>query len=515
MINPSIRELNPFGIGIEGIWLVKYDRSEPINLLSQFLEISIFQGLFTPIISAEMLIYDPIGLFVHYPMTGEESIIVRFRETAGRSTAENTSLFSRFPFGSPTLTSLDSRTFYFKITGIREIKPADNARESSYVLELASEEIHESSRIKVSHCYTEQSLSKSVEEFYFQYIDLEARERVSTPNFGFYRKQLYTDAGEATEALPSHVIIPNLRPFNAVEYFRKKAIAKDSKRYHTWVFFENFYGFFFTTIQSIIEDQIASFGKQIQNKKFVYNSNFELSSDTEDSTQIDRLLSRYDVNKRFSETEKLAKGYYRNQTITINPDTKDYPYFEFVDSDDDQSTYMYPHKYNTKTFREIVERPYSAVPVRNKTFENAPRLMYKIETNNAVQNEGEDELERIRDAFSARYLTSLNQVDISIVVPGDLTHNVGEVIFVEFPELHGFNRVEKDQYISGYFIVTEVRHTISIGGKVSSILRINKDSFAQELQSVNEYALDVVLPRVEQRTVIDPSTGQPEQEGGE
>jgi len=512
--NPSIREINPFGIGVEGIWLVKYDRSEPINLLPQFLEINIYQSLFTPVISGELLIYDPIGLFVNYPMTGEESIIVRFKETAGRSTPVNNSLSSRFPFGSPSLTSLDSRTFYYKITGIREIKPADNARENSYVLELASEEIHESTRVKVSHCYTEKSVSDSIQEFYLQYIDLEARQRVSTPNFGFYSKKLHTDSGHETEALPMHVIIPNLRPFNAVEYFRKKAISKDSRRYHTWVFFENFYGFFFTTIQSIIEDQINSFGTEIANKRYIYNSNFEIVNDA-DPTQIDRLLSRYDVNKRFSETEKSSRGYFRNQTITINPDSKDYPYYEFTDSDEDQSTYLYQNKVNTKTYREILERPYSAIPVRNKTFENAPRLIYKIETQNAVQNNNEDELERIRDSHSERYLTSLNQIDISIVVPGDLTHNVGELIYVEFPELHGFNRVEKDKYISGYFLVTEIRHTVSVGGKVSSVLRINKDSFSTELESMNNYALDTVLPRLEQRTVIDPATGQPETEGGE
>jgi hypothetical protein len=104
---PTLRESNPFGISIERILLVKYDRSDEIDITSQFLELNIFQNLFEPTILAEMLIYDAIGLFVNYPLTGEESIIVELANPKGSASPRNTDFFTasadgaRFPFGSP------------------------------------------------------------------------------------------------------------------------------------------------------------------------------------------------------------------------------------------------------------------------------------------------------------------------------------------------------------------------------------------------------------------------------
>jgi hypothetical protein len=517
---PTLRESNPFGISIERILLVKYDRSDEIDITSQFLELNIFQNLFEPTILAEMLIYDAIGLFVNYPLTGEESIIVELANPKGSASPRNTDFFTasadgaRFPFGSPQETSLSSRTIYFTVKGIRNIKPGDNAREASYILELASEEYQESMRAKISHCYTGK-VGKIANDMYFDYVQLKVRERVNPKKI----KEMYVDReGDPSESIEyKKVIIPNLYFFQALNFLKHKALAQDSLTYNSWVSFENFYGYFFTTIQSIIKDQLESFGEEIKQRKYLYNSNFELV-DGSDPDQLFRLISRYDVNNRFSSASKISLGYFRNQTISATIDREEiyvheYPEDagEFAGNPGD----LGENSLNTSAYREIHKAPYDAIPMKDRSIENSPKIKYDLDTiseelrNLYHTDSNEFTLRRQRMSSESYYLNSLNQVDISIVVPADISLNVGQVIYAEFPELHGFNEISYDKYISGYFLITEIKHTISVGGIASSVLRINKDSYATELETNMKYTTNT---SVTNKPIIDPATGLPEGE---
>ena len=57
----------------------------------------------------------------------------------------------------------------------------------------------------------------------------------------------------------------------------------------------------------------------------------------------------------------------------------------------------------------------------------------------------------------------------------------GEIIYCNLPESHGFNAVEKDKYISGLYIITEVKQVIASGNKAATTLRINKDGYLNSL----------------------------------
>ena len=56
--------LNPLELKIVDIKIKKFIGTDEMSIMPQFLEISIFQSLFEPVIKAQMLINDNIGLFV-------------------------------------------------------------------------------------------------------------------------------------------------------------------------------------------------------------------------------------------------------------------------------------------------------------------------------------------------------------------------------------------------------------------------------------------------------------------
>ena len=63
--------LNPLGIKISNIEIEKFNKRDKMSLMPQFMELTIYQSMFESTITAEMLVHDPIGLFVNYPFTGE------------------------------------------------------------------------------------------------------------------------------------------------------------------------------------------------------------------------------------------------------------------------------------------------------------------------------------------------------------------------------------------------------------------------------------------------------------
>jgi len=73
---------------------------------------------------------------------------------------------------------------------------------------------------------------------------------------------------------------------------------------------------------------------------------------------------------------------------------------------------------------------------------------------------------------------------------------VGDVIWVDIPENHGFNNVSFDIYISGLFIVVEVKQVLGAGYQAATSLRIYKDGALNSLLADSEYNLNVVSPQV-------------------
>ena len=347
-------------------------------------------------------------------------------------------------------------------------------------------------RSKISHCYAG-TVGFIANKMYFDYVQLKVRERIQPKKI----KEMYIDRkGDPSDSIEyKKVIIPNLYFFQATGFLKHKALAQDSLNYNSWVFFENFYGYFFTTIQSIIKDQLESFGEEIKKRKYLYNSNYELVDDS-DPDQLFRLISRYDVNKRFSSASKISLGYFRNQIISATIDREDIYVHEYPE---DAGAFagnpgeLGKNSLNTERYMIVHGSPYTAAPIKDISIENSPKIKYNLDTlseeirSSYHTDANEFDLRRQRMSSESYYLNSLNQIDISIVVPADISLNVGQVIYAEFPELHGFNKISYDKYISGYFLITEIKHTISVGGIASSVLRINKDSYAKELETNMKY----------------------------
>jgi hypothetical protein len=124
--------------------------------------------------------------------------------------------------------------------------------------------------------------------------------------------------------------------------------------------------------------------------------------------------------------------------------------------------------------------------------ESSARIRY------IINNYDDENQPSFRDKFgrSAMSFLAFQQVDISIAINTNLLMRPGDLIFVELPEFHGFNMNDNDKYLSGYYIVSEIKTILRQGGKSASYVRINRDSFTKNLALKHNFSFESPDPAV-------------------
>jgi len=454
-------ELNPLELKIINVWMEKFNFTDKIDIFAQFVEISIYQSIFEPTIKAEMLINDNIGLFVNYPFTGEEIITFEYQQLSGIDVGKK-----------------ETKKIKFIISGVRDIVLDDRARAMMYIIDLKSLEFLQNTRKYVSHAYHDLA-EDMAEKVYNTYISEDTKDKF---------KQVKPFIKEESVKV-RNLVIPNLRPFQAIQWLAKHAVAKDYENRFLYLFYEDLEAFNFVTIQKLISDAQKN-KKDLEKNKYRYLSDIELADGIAIEQKFSndyqlRLITNVVNNKRFSSIEKIVGGYYQNELFEISLLQKSYnstPTEFDVNSKPKYSLEQNP--LNTKEYIEYVKNK------KDKT-EYSNRIRYII--NNYQDLDDQDKTQpnfRYKFGNATKYLFALNQIDLTITVPANMQLKAGEIIYCDLPETHGFNIVEKDKYLTGLFIITEVKQVVSQGNKAATTLRINKDGYLTSLFEKSLYNLE-------------------------
>jgi len=454
--------LNPLGITVSNIEIEKFNKRDKMSLLPQFMELTIYQSMFEPVIKAEMLVNDPIGLFVNYPFTGEELIIVTYDQV-------NTG-------GSNLYNARSKNQLKFIIKGVRDIIIGDRARSLMYIIDLASPQMLQNMRDYVSHAYYG-LIEDMAEKVYDEYIA-----QGTTDLYKISKKPFVKE----TSIKSRKMIVPNIRPFHAISWLAKHAVAKENDKHFLYLFYEDLKQYNFVTIQQIIEDALKQ-KETLRKNKYRYISDIaSLSkSTTGDSNQDLRVITNIVNNKRFSSIEKITSGYYQNELFEINMLQKAYAStpteLNETNKYDENIPSLEPFTLNTPGYikyvkNEKIEKEYSN------------RVRYIINNFPDVDGQGMGQ-PSYRSKFGnvAKYMNALNQIDLTITVPANMDLRAGQVIYCDIPENHGFNIVETDKYISGLFIISEVKQVIMQGSLAATTLRIYKDGYFTGLFETSLY----------------------------
>lgn len=457
--------VNMISAKILDVIMYKFGRRDKLSIMPQFMEFNVYGSMFNPILQAEIILNDTISLHSNYPIVGEEIIEVTYQDTTDDQEDSRSQQAFLDSLKEPSTGANGIPKLTFVVTKVAQMYPDDKARTNIYSIQMQSAPYLENNKLNVMRAYAEE-YHKVVPKILKDYLKVD-EDRITAGKFEETRGVVTT-------------IIPNMQPLPAILWLAKRSVAKNQSHYN-YLFFETLKGFNFITLQQLIED-----GKsQTRKKSFIYFSDAVKDRDlsaTEQKSLSQSSVTGITFGKRYATQEKMLGGFYENEYFEIDifnmrvnstvTEVKDTPTGTIATS-----------QINTPEFN-------AAAKTTNATVGDRTRVRYTTGFGGGDQPNQENFW---KDKFgeACRHMTALSQMQITIAVPGDTRVKIGDIVELELPEFHGFNEVKNDPYISGDYIITEQKHTITVGMAHVMVLNLARDSYGKTIEKQHNYNLSV------------------------
>lgn len=288
----EIKSINMYKFNaLKGVLPVTPDKQSSINLIPQVQELAIYESIFEPLIRAEIAVVDYIGLFTNFPLTGEEIIIITYENIGDISVSD-------VP---------ETRRFVFAIDAVEDISIENKNRATGYIIKCVSIEALANSLGTIQKSYKGNiidTVGKVLTEHVYDRID-KFYPSYMPPNFEI----------EGNSTQPMTIVIPNMRPFQALDMLHKLVKSNDTSRY-AYMFYQNANGFNFKTLQGMIKDTDSL--ALANNNKYKFLSDEISGTETSMLKNEGRVINNIKFNKRHSSIQKVATGYFNNNLFEID-----------------------------------------------------------------------------------------------------------------------------------------------------------------------------------------------------
>jgi len=188
----------------------------PIDISVIYEEINIFDSIFLPVMSGNILIRDAAGLSGSLLFDGSESILIDIAKDSNSDIASFRKAFRIYKQSTRKNEGLNSEL---------------------YLLHFCSDELMYSDQQRINQSY-DNTYGKVVEKILEDYLGVPAGE-----SGGIF---------EDTVGI-RNVVIPNLRPIEAIEWCAKRSL--DQKQAPNYLFFQNLIGFNFAPLSKLLTQE--------------------------------------------------------------------------------------------------------------------------------------------------------------------------------------------------------------------------------------------------------------------
>jgi len=400
-----------------------------INMTEVYREINIYDSIFMPCISGEILIQDAIGLANRMVLDGSEFLNI----VVSKDDEETDTLYEK--------------TFrVYKISNRKSTTPTSE----TYLLHFISEEMITSMQQRIRQAFNGVSHSDMAVIIMVNYLKL------TGDKFALI---------EPSKGLHSHVI-PNLSPLDALMWLTKRAL--NNENLPNYLFFENKKGYCFTSLSRLIsEDPIFNINLEQKNISQTKDSNFLGVRDM-------RVVSQYDV------LQNIENGVYSGKFIGFDPITRQIR----INNLDYSKTYSqakkhlnkYPNFSNLKNkdgldLSQAYDSKVSLYPFESLRRNTAYVTSNDRETANIIDNTHFYVFQR------RPILANLMQTTVHLTLPGNFALSSGYNIYLNVPSRSTKNdkEVTVDDTLDGKYIITATHHIIS-RDKHETVVEVATDS---------------------------------------
>lgn len=415
--------------------LILLSSTRSMDMKNVMVELSYHEDLFNNTTSGYLLITDSMGYIESLHLTGNEYLRMTFGKT------------SDDPHPVDKL---------YRVFAINRRKLEENMSTESYTLEFCSEELIISEQYKISKSYKGGKISDNIRNILEEKLKVtEKNIIVIEPSYGVY-----------------DFVIPTMKPFAAINWLASYARPKDDKPGADMFLYEDKFGYNFRSLQSLISNPTY--------RKYSYNPKNINPNDL--NTDIFNVTT-YEILNSFDSLAAINSGVFANQLLSFNTLTREKKVTNFDYSDyQKQSTSLNksPITNNTKNkFGHLL----------NETPEAVLKLVYSnFNQQNVNYIKSRPAGSTSNDIFAETYIPHrtaqiplINYTKIKISVPGDSNLTVGMVIDFSLLSINP-NMKKPDEFYSGRYLITAVRHMITIT-EFKTILEIVKDSSPSQYAS--------------------------------
>ena len=399
-----------------------------VNIAGIYQEINIYDSMFMPCIRGEILIQDAIGLSSKLLLDGSEylSMEILKGEESGPTTFK--------------------KTFRIYRQSNRE---NINQNSEIYILHFTSEEMIFSEQKKVNQSFNG-TYTDIVNVILKKYLGVTSKKLGSIEN----SKGLHT------------VIIPNLSPFDTMDWLSKRAIDSDSLP--NFLFFENKYGYNFVSLTELIK------------REPIMNINFEPKNLSVSGGQEFYGAREAKIINSTNYIESIKNGVYSGKFIGIDLLTRKVNINQIDFNQTYNKTKVHLNKYPNFTTAANRDGKDAAHMFDSKVslyaFATTRKDTSWVKENDAQTGTNIDDTHAY--VFQrAPILANLLQTTIHLNIPGNFGVTSGAIINLKMPIKSGKTEVGEglDQTLTGKYIVTATRHVIK-GDMHETVIEVATDS---------------------------------------
>ena len=439
MENTSVTEskdglIYPQDFSLDAVDIIT-DGQQVYKLKNLLVELSFFEDIYAFACSGYVILRDAVGLIEQLKLDGTEFINIAYGKTRSEDPA-----------------SKIIRTF--RIYKIGNRKPSGNINSEFFTVYFCSEEMLMSEQIKLSKGFKGQQISDIIKTILLDQNSL----RIKSKKIQFIESTYGT----------YDFVIPRLKPFEAISWLSTYA-RPIGRQGADMLFFETNDGFYFRSLQSMFAD--SPYGTYTHKPANINNADIASGLNT---------VLEFEFIKTFDSLEATESGIYSSKLITIDPLTRTQKITNFNKNNlngysaSGESTNRLGKK-QTEMYDSSLKLSFSNSGQKDKDYikQNASGVAKDIYAETSVPN-------RTAQIALANYTV------IKAIIPGDTGITAGRTINFQLysnsfdPES---NNRKFDEFFSGKYLVTAVRHVIQSQGVFQTILELAKESLKSSYPS--------------------------------
>ena len=446
---------------LDTIELISYRRhageSKPyrMDIKSITLNVELTEDIFTNTIVGAITVYDTQDVRTVLPITGLEKLNLKFNTP-----------------GLNGVNAVEEDGHPFQVYKISEVRvDANNPRGQLYKIFFCSQEMYFSSLTRISRAY-KGPIEDAVEDI------------LRNKNYLNSKKQFYFEPSRNN----SKFVIPNLRPFGAINFLSKYGLSGAYKN-SGYLFYETPDGYHFRTIESMLA--MGGAKARPAKFKFQYQVGNVREGETKDVANDMRNVIKYDFVKPVDTLRQIREGAYSTKLIRHDAFNKTFITTDYDYADSFGDYFHTEHDEGDKSKDKFV-LPYANYEDTNKDISQnyMSKLMVATQTSKK-HNDYESPLksETVQPQYSQRQ--QLQNINLKLLVFGNSLIKAGDIITFDLPLMRPLGegkRQESNPYYAGRYLVMSIKHIINIqAARYEMILNCAKDAvrtpFAVELEN--------------------------------